>query len=103
MCWRRWSGEFSIVSPKFMSRRIMSRLVGRKAAGLIGGALLISLASCTDSSAPVPASVQAVIDAEFPADGALHVRSRGRLEIRPGTIVCRIRATVDPDLRQGAP
>ena len=63
----------------------------------------MSLASCTDSSAPVPASVQAVIDTEFPADGAFHVRSWGRFEVRPETFVCHIRATVDPDLEQGAP
>lgn len=56
-----------------------------------------------NASELIPASVQSIIDGAFSADGEIHVRSKGRLEIKPETEICRIRAAVDRSMKQEAP
>ncbi len=57
-------------------------------------AAALALAGCGGGGAPVsagvevPAAVQAMMAAEFPADGEIHVQSRGKIVIEPETPTC---------------
>jgi hypothetical protein len=55
-----------------------------------GWAALFGLTSCQPgpSSTLYPTAVQKMLDAEFPADGRIHVQSRGRFELKPETFFC---------------
>jgi hypothetical protein len=48
----------------------------------------------------VPAFVQKMVDADFPADGQIHVQSVGKFEIKPDTIFCIFRPGYGLDNKQ---
>jgi hypothetical protein len=47
--------------------------------------------------------IETVPDSEIPTDGTVHVVKRGRFVIGPETSVCRVKAKVEPSLKQMAP
>jgi hypothetical protein len=56
------------------------------------GAVLLAvmaLSGCGGVGADVPDAVKTMMAAEFPADGQIHVQSRGKIVIKPETPVCR--------------
>jgi len=49
----------------------------------------------------VPALVQQMMDARFPADGEIHVQSKGKITITPDTPVCEMVLAVPPGDQAG--
>ena len=94
------------MSPGSASHRQGERL-GVSGALLLGCALAGALLQGCDrrpvDADLIPAAVQQAMNADFPADGRIHVRSRGRLQLISNTVVCRVAATVDPGLNSARP
>ena len=80
-----------------MNRKYMLR-------GVCAMALMLGGCSDGENGAPeVPAAIQEMMAADFPADGEIHVQSRGTFEIRPETKVCRAQRDVVSDFKDAAP
>lgn len=48
----------------------------------------------------LPAIAQDIIDADFPAGGRLHVRTKGTFQVAPEILLCEMDASVDPTLTE---
>jgi hypothetical protein len=55
--------------------------------------VMVALSGCDQGSktAAMPAVVQQMVAAEFPADGEIHVQNRGVFVVKPDTMFCRDR------------
>ncbi len=71
----------------------------------VGMALPMALASCGGGSAEprAPVEIQKLMAADFPADGQIHVQSRGNFVISSETAVCRAARNIDRSLEDSAP
>lgn len=58
------------------------------------------IASRTESSMDVPAYVQDMIAADFPADGQIHMRKTGKFQVAPTTLFCEMDASVDHEIKE---
>ena len=66
--------------------------------------LAFALCGCGDNGGAakvplVPPQVQQMMDAQFPADGQIHIQSKGRIRIKPETSVCEIWPAVSESKR----
>lgn len=76
-----------------MTRRGVFGFLGAGAASVLGG--------CSSAeSASIPAFVQAMMDADVPDDGRIHVEQRGRIRISPASLQCIAPARINDGLAQ---
>jgi hypothetical protein len=71
------------------------------AALLAAGAL--ALAGCGLGGPSVPAEVERLVEARFPADGQVHVQARGKFVVTEQTVFCRAPRNIAVSLKDAAP